>query len=102
MKESVCSVCLFAFLRSLPHHRSPNQTWPVEKTIARFLTLILPNKTPALQVNESKEIMRKRRREILKEVPLMSRNTHTNENGRFDKISSNRANVCRFDDFGEI
>ena len=32
----------------------------------------------------------------------MSRNTHINENGRFDEISSNRANVCRFDDFGEI
>ena len=32
---------------------------------------------------------------------LMSRNARSNENGRFDDISSNRLNVDGFDDFSE-
>ena len=32
----------------------------------------------------------------------LSRNARGNENGRFDKISSNRANVHGFGDFGKF
>lgn len=34
--------------------------------------------------------------------PLMSRNARSNENGRFDKISSNWVNAHGFDNFGEF
>ena len=35
---------------------SSNQTWPVELTIASFLTLTRPNKTPFLQAIYKKEV----------------------------------------------
>ena len=35
---------------------SPYQTWPVELTIASFLTLTRPNKTPFLQAIYKKEV----------------------------------------------